>query len=169
MKKRLDFTLFLIFIFIFVGINSCNSSKIAQQNNSQINEESKKEFKETLQRHLDAVSNRDIETLKSTLHPNDKIYLMLPNDSIKTKSKEFIDFHVEWFKATNWTFETKILYTEIGENSGLGVVEATYKEAERNGKPYFNRMCVSYTLEKVEKKWYIIADHASTIEKTKSE
>ncbi|AFM06032.1 protein with protein kinase II-like association domain [Bernardetia litoralis DSM 6794] len=169
MKSIFSFKIYIILISIIIGISSCNSSKIPNQNTSQTSEKDKIEFKETLQKHLDAVTNRDIETLKSTLHPNGKMYLMLPDESIKTTTKEFVEYHTEWFKYTNWTFETEILYTEIGENSGLGVIQIIYREAERNGKPYFNRMCVSYTLEKFENKWYIIADHASTIEKTKSE
>ena len=35
----------------------------------------------------------------------------------------------------------------------------------RNGKPYFKRMIISYLLEKIDKKWYIIKDHASSTEK----
>ncbi len=50
----------------------------------------------------------------------------------------------------------------------MATTEFLYKELERNGKPYFNKMIVSYTLEKTDGNWYIIKDHASSIEKTKN-
>ncbi len=46
----------------------------------------------------------------------------------------------------------------------MAVTEIVYREPEREGKPYFNRMIVSYDLEKIDGKWYIIKDHASSIE-----
>ena len=39
-------------------------------------------------------------------------------------------------------------------------------EPERDGKPYFNRMHISYTLEKQNGQWYVIKDHASSVEKS---
>ena len=52
----------------------------------------------------------------------------------------------------------------MGDKMGMAVTEIVYRETEREGKPYFNRMIVSYDLEKIDGKWYIIKDHASSIE-----
>ena len=77
-----------------------------------------------------------------------------------------MDFHREWFKDEAWSFETKILNTEVGETMGIAITEIVYREPERNGVPYFNRMIVSYALKKIDGSWYIIKDHASSIEKS---
>ena len=129
--------------------------------------QNKVQFIETMQKHLDAVSNKDLEVLKSTMSPDGKMQLILPNSEIIHSADSFMDFHKEWFQDTTWTFETEILNTEIGEKYGMAITEIVYHEPERNGKPYFNRMTVSYVLEKINGQWYIIKDHASTIEKTK--
>ena len=126
----------------------------------------KKTFHATLERHLKAVSNRDVETLKSTMHPEGKMQLILPATEIMTGVDAFMNYHEEWFKMPNWTFETKILNIEVGETNGIGITEVIYREPLRDGKPYFNRMTVSYALEKFNGTWYIIKDHASSIEKS---
>lgn len=123
-------------------------------------------FKSTLLAHLNAVSNRDLNTLKSTLSPKGDMILILPNSKVTYTVDEFVKYHEGWFKEPNWTFETKILRTKTYPNLGIAIVEAIYKEPERNGKPYFNRMIVSYALEMIDNKWYIVKDHACSIEKS---
>lgn len=138
------------------------SSKLIENKASQTNED----FVETMQKHLDAVSNRDLVSLKSTMSPTGKMQLILPKTEIIDSVSNFMQYHEDWFKSPDWTFETKILNTEIGESFGIAITEIIYREPERNGEPYFNRMIVSYALEKIEDNWYIIKDHASSVEKS---
>ncbi|GEQ87131.1 hypothetical protein ULMS_26390 [Patiriisocius marinistellae] len=143
-----------------------NNSSIAV---SQISEKQNKEaFLKTLETHLNAVTNKDLTTLKSTMSPNGTMQLILPSTEIINGVDGFIDYHDTWFKdaSTTWTFETKILNSEISEDLGIAITEVIYREPERNGVPYFNRMTVSYALKKIKGTWYIIKDHASSIEKS---
>ena len=157
----------LLLIITVISITSCDSnqekSNVNVNNNALQNEAL---FVATIQKHLDAVSNKDLTTLKSTLSPEGKMQLILPNSEIINSTINFIEYHKEWFQDTSWTFETKIINTEIGDKIGIAVTEIIYREPDRNGKPYFNRLIVSYGLEKIDDKWYIISDHASSIEKS---
>lgn len=119
-----------------------------------------------MEKHLKAVSNRDLETLASTLSPKGNMQLILPGTEIIEKVEGFMEYHREWFTAPDWTFETKILNSETGQTMGMVIVEALYKEPERDGKPYYNRMIVSYDLQKIDGQWYIIKDHATSVEKS---
>ncbi|MBC9796785.1 nuclear transport factor 2 family protein [Sinomicrobium sp. FJxs] len=119
-----------------------------------------------MQRHLNAVTNRDIEALKSTMSPEGKMQLILPGSEIIYSVDGFMDYHKKWFSDSAWTFEAKILNTRIGNKIGMAVAEIMYKEPEREGKPYYNRMIVSYDLEKIDGTWYVIKDHASSVEKS---
>ncbi len=154
-----------ILIFLSIIFQSCdtNQNSAIVQEEEGLNDEL---FISTMQKHLDAVTNRDLSTLESTLSPDGKMQLILPGSEIMNTSKAFMDYHREWFEDTTWAFETKILNTEIGENMGIAITEIIYREPERNGKPYFNRMAVSYALKKDNGNWYIIKDHASSIEKS---
>ena len=122
-----------------------------------------------MQQHLDAVTNRDMETLQRTLSPNGNMQLILPDSEIMYSVDEFLNYHREWFQDSTWTFETNILNTAVGDPIGMAVVEVVYKEPSRAGKPYYNRMIVSYDLEKIDGKWYVIKDHASSVERSADE
>lgn len=156
-------------IIILITVSSCNeyaepsSDKVSK---GTMKNQDEQEFIETLEKHLNAVSNKDLNTLKSTMSPEGDMQLILPGSEIINSVNGFMKYHEEWFQDTTWTFETKILNTEIGEKLGIGITEIIYREPERNGKPYFNRMIVSYGLKKRDGNWYIIKDHASSIEKS---
>lgn len=161
-----------IFVILFVQTTSCTSRCIKKSEMilPKVNPELKKQaFMAILEKHLEAVANKDLVTLKSTMSPEGKMHLILPQTEIINSVDSFMNFHKEWFEDTSWTFDTKILYTYIGDKFGIAITEIMYKEPDRNGKPYFNRMVVTYGLEKIKEQWYIIKDHASSIEKSTDE
>ena len=162
MKNVLIRSYFTIAVIGFLVL-ACNDAK----KEVPTQQESEALFMLTMQKHLQAVSNKDIKALKSTLSSSGNIQLILPQSEITNTVDAFIKYHEEWFALPiNWTFETKILNTTIGKEIGIAIVEIIYKEPERNGKPYFNRMVVSYALQCIDNKWYVIKDHASSIEKS---
>lgn len=147
--------------------NSRNVADYETNIGAQTQEQNEQIFVQVMQKHLNAVSNRDLETLESTMSPTGEMQLILPQTEIITTVDGFMDYHRQWFQDTTaWTFETRILNTKIGDKVGMAVAEVIYREPERNGRPYFNRMIVSYVLEKIGGEWYVIKDHASTVEKS---
>lgn len=120
----------------------------------------------TMNAHMQAISDRDLVALKSTLSPNGTMQLILPGMEIIETVDGFMEYHREWFEAENWTFNYDILNSEVGDTMGMVVMSFTYKETERDGKPYFNRMIISYDLQKIDGTWYVIKDHASSVEKS---
>ncbi|MFC3192977.1 YybH family protein [Marinicella sediminis] len=119
-----------------------------------------------MQQHLQAVSERNLEVLKLTLAPTGQMQLILPQSEIIGGTDAFLAYHKNWFAIPDWTFETHILNTLVKRDMAMAVVEVIYREPERDGKPYVNRMIVSYVLQRVEGQWYVIKDHASSIEKS---
>ena len=157
-------TILVLSLILFSNV-SCNTAEKQDVEQNKIKSDSL--FIATMQKHLDAVSNKDLLTLKSTLSPNGNMQLILPKTEVTNTVEDFMAYHEEWFDIeTPWTFETKILNTEIGNNYGIAITQIIYREPERDGKPYFNRMSVSYALQKINDHWYIIKDHASSIEKS---
>ncbi|BDS12643.1 hypothetical protein AsAng_0033670 [Aureispira anguillae] len=37
-----------------------------------------------------------------------------------------MEYHQEWFKDSSWTFETKILNTEVGDQFGMAITKVVY-------------------------------------------
>ena len=154
------FAIFLLFIF------ACQSPPENKPDPKISPEENTAQFTAIVQKHLDAVSHKDLIALKSTMSPSGKMQLIMPGAEILNSVDEFMDMHTEWFQDTTWSFKTKILNTEVDDNLGIAITEIIYSEPERDGQPYFNRMVVSYALEKTNGQWYIIKDHASSVEKS---
>lgn len=146
---------------------SCKGEPEKQIETVAQNETSNKEMAlAAMQKHLNAVSNRDLVTLESTLSPRGNMQLILPGTEIIKKTSGFMEYHREWFKATNWTLDSKILNSIVGENIAMVIVESVYKEPERDGEPYFNRMTISYDLQKINGEWFVIKDHMASIQKS---
>lgn len=159
-------------IMVFILISNFYSCKqdVAEKVNVSTDFEQNKinnhEMLKTLEKHLEAVSKKDLATLKSTMSPNGNMQLILPGSEILESVDSFLAYHEDWFKDKSWTFETKIIDSKTDESLGIATTEIMYQEPDRDGKPYFNRMVVTYSLEKINSKWYVIKDHASSIEKS---
>lgn len=166
MKKIINYKLVFLSLLI-IGINSCDIKQKDIENNKISKIKNEELFKSALDKHLIAVAEKDYVTLESTMSPKGNMELIQPSSEIVYGVEGFMKFHQEWFEVPNWTVKTKILSANIGDNIGVATTEFLYEEPERNGKPYFNRLIVSYTLEKINNDWYFIKDHASSIEKTK--
>jgi ketosteroid isomerase-like protein len=115
--------------------------------------------------HLSSIVKKDIELMKTTLPQSGDLYLTLPDGSMTTTVKEFVDGQGSWFKTDGWSFVNKIIKHEHGKQFGYVLVIADYKENDRGGKPYHHQMFVSYDLKKNNDKWIVVKDHASTIKK----
>lgn len=163
-----------LFYFIFyiatlgIHLTSCTPQEASAPTQKGPDEASKALFVSTMKKHLDAVTNSDLETLKSTLSPTGKIQFVLPKREMTETVDDFVKYHADWFADTTtvWSFQTKILDTTIGETMGIAIIETLYSEPLRDGKPYFNKMYVTYGLQKQGDNWYIIKDHASSIQKS---
>jgi len=167
MKTNMNFKLILPILLLFT-LSACYIKQKDVQKNTTANAKNEEMFKSVLLKHLSAVKNKDLTTLKSTMSPEGKMELIQPSSEIVYTVDGFMKFHEAWFALPDWTVKTKILSTDIGEKIGVATTEFYYEEPDRNGKPYFNRLIVTYTLEKINNTWYIIKDHASSVEKTYS-
>ncbi len=128
--------------------------------------ENKAAFHQVLNTHFEAISDRDLSSLRSTLSPRGDMQLILEGEEIIDKVDGFMEYHAAWFQMSGWTMNNTVLNSRVGETMGMAVVEAMYREPERDGKPYFNRLNVSYDLEKIEGQWYVVKDHATSAEKS---
>lgn len=167
MKNNINYKLIFLCLLI-IGFSSCDIRQKDDQQYEISKIKNEELFSSVILKHLSAVKNKDFITLKSTMSPKGNMELIQPGSEIVYSVDGFMKFHQEWFDVPNWTVNTKILSTDIGDRIGVATTEFLYKEPERNGKPYFNRLIVTYTLERINNNWYIFKDHASSIGKTKN-
>lgn len=166
MKSRNFIIKTVLLVFVIALTISCKEAKNNMDLNSINIAQNEEDFTVLLQEHLRAVTNKDLERLKTTLSPIGNMELIQPSMEIIYTVDGFLKFHEDFFKDVNSTLNFKIMSKSVGNKIGVATTEAIYREVNRNGKPYFNRLTVTYTLEKINQKWYVIKDHASSIEKT---
>ena len=118
--------------------------------------------------HLRAVSSRDLAGLAATLSPRGDMQLTLQARPISRSVDTFLAFHEGWFADTSaWTWDGRILDLEAGCRLCVSTVEATYREPDRDGAPYFNRMAVGYTLRREDGgAWRVVRDQAVSLERS---
>ncbi len=167
MKKNSKIQWIVSVLFLLVIAVACNTPEnpgaiVADQEQNELM------CKKTLEKLLSAVEDKNLDALKATMSPTGKMQLILPDSKIRNTVEAFVSLHEEWFKDTSWTMETKILNMRVGDRVGTATTEAMYKEPIRDGKPYFNHMIVSYVLEKTDGQWYVVKDHACSIDGTKN-
>ncbi|MEO1448752.1 MAG: hypothetical protein AAFV07_04445 [Bacteroidota bacterium] len=120
----------------------------------------------TLRTHLEALSAHDYPGLISTIPDSGAFHLILPTGAKLSTVAQFQNMHEPWLAEDDWTMESEILSVIPGVDMGTAIVVSTLREPEREGKPYFHRMYVTYTLRKMDGAWKVVLDQATTIEKS---
>ena len=73
-------------------------------------------FRETLQRHLEAIQNRDLDALADTV-ADGAIVLVMADGKLVRSSQEFLEAHRAWFAMQGW--QAIFTPTEISEGADL--------------------------------------------------
>ncbi|MBK8505188.1 MAG: nuclear transport factor 2 family protein [Saprospiraceae bacterium] len=123
--------------------------------------------KQLMERHLKSVMDKDTVSLRQTLNMGGRYLLILPDGSSMETADEFYAMHQAWFQDKGWTMEMNVLDFRETPDMAQCVVDAMFHESDRNVKPYYHKMWITYVLEHIGGQWYVTSDHAST--KTKSE
>ena len=100
-----------------------------------INEEqtdnSKESFHTTVNKHLHAITTRNLETLEPTIAEN---VSMIGPDGTKLDTKTvFMDFHKNWFALDNWEWKGKVLTTESSDSLGYALVQYQFIQKDTTG------------------------------------
>lgn len=162
----------LLLMYLLLSFSSCNQegetvsaepSKEAIKAKKQANSKS---FHTALRKHTKAISDRDIETLKAMMSPDGLMHLIRPNTAVVYTTDNYIKYHESWFSDTNWSIKFSITDSEVGEDVGMAITDVLYQVPERDGKPYWNKMTISFVLKKTDGNWYVISDHSGSVKKS---
>lgn len=123
--------------------------------------------KATLMQLLESIEKKDANALADIMSASDKMDLIFTNGIILPSVDSFVEFHRGWFQDTTWTIRHELVDFEFYGNFATATVKAYYNEPDRNGKPYFHNMVVSYVLQKsAVGNWMIIKDQATSFDKS---
>ncbi|HBP01428.1 MAG: hypothetical protein UY41_C0009G0015 [Candidatus Moranbacteria bacterium GW2011_GWE1_49_15] len=121
----------------------------------------KPDFDSALQKHFDAITNRDLNAFKSHLTQNETLYTIVQNGHAFTTPEETIAIHKEWFKDPNWIWEGSVVHKVVGEDIAMALVKYDYR-AKAEDKPFSTWLTYVFQLE--DNEWRIIHDHNTALD-----
>ncbi len=114
-------------------------------------------FKETLDLHLKAINERNLEVFLSTV-ATDKVRLILPNGQLITGKEAFNTFHKSWFEDLDWSIKSQTISVECHESLSTALLDVIYYDLDTNGNKTELTYYLYLVFEKIDEKWYLIHD-----------
>lgn len=119
-------------------------------------------FNETLQKHLDAISQKNLDVIKATVA--DSVTLIFPDGEVLRSKQKFVEFHINWFKDPAWKMTTEILRVQEDGQLAYGLVK--YKLINYNKDGSTKSQSTTYLVlvfEKQKSGWKLVHDQNTKI------
>ncbi len=116
------------------------------------------EFKDTLNIHLEAIKNRDIDGFKKTIAQDDRLTVILPNGSLIKGYDRIIKFHENWFKDMDWSIDFSVINELIGSDLSSVLIEVRYNDINEEKEPYQLEHYLNLIFIKENSDWSLIYD-----------
>lgn len=122
-------------------------------------------FRETLDKHLRAIQERDHQALAETL-PTDQLVLITSDGRLVRSPLEFAKMHREWFASKTWTLD----FEEVSalESTDLAVVtfRLDYRDQPEGGSPIHERSFLTLVFRRLGDHWLMVQDQNTPIRAT---
>jgi uncharacterized protein (TIGR02246 family) len=115
-------------------------------------------FRDTLERHLRAIRERDLAALADTVAP-DALVLITAEGKLAQRTEEFLELHRGWFGAGHWTLEAKPVETFESPDLGVAVLELDYREPPS----VRSRSFLTLVFQRRDGRWLMVQDQNTPI------
>jgi ketosteroid isomerase-like protein len=120
----------------------------------------KPDFDQALQKHFQAIADRDIEAFKSHLTQGETLYTIVQNGHAFTTPAETIAIHEQWFQDPNWIWEGAVVHKVVGEDMAMALVKYEYR-AKTEDEPFSTWLTYVFQLQDGE--WRIVHDQNTAL------
>lgn len=115
-------------------------------------------FTATLQTHLQAIQERDLNTFLATLTTDDSISVILPNGTLIETRSAFVDFTRHWFADPDWRMTAELIHTVETSAMGIALLSVIYDDLDQHGQPYQLRYYLSLAFAQQQGQWRLVHD-----------
>jgi ketosteroid isomerase-like protein len=119
-------------------------------------------FRETLDRHLRAIQERNLSTLIDTLPPDDLILIMADGRLVRG-TDEFLKLHAAWFAETSWSLHTNIIRLDESPSHGIAVLRLDYRDEPPGQNPVHESSYLTLIFALREGRWVMTHDQNTPI------
>ena len=153
---------------------SCKENKVTNEGNGLNSEINKGEsiglFMTTLEKHMNAITSKDLEVLKESMSPLGHMFFISPNANMVDSVNDYLKYNRDRFQDSTWTMEMEIMNLEVEDKMGFAIVKGHFRKNESNNLSNYNEQefIISYTLRIEKGKWYVVKEQLTPIEKSKN-
>lgn len=119
-------------------------------------------FAATLEKHLRAIRNRDLQALTETL-PAERLVLIMADGKLVRSTREFIDLHRDWFASKTWSIELTPLHVLETPALASAVIHLEYRDQPADGAPVRERSYLTLLFALEGDRWVMIHDQNTPI------
>ena len=126
-------------------------------------------FQQSLQRHLAAIQDRDIDTFLDTIAPDGRLTLIMPNGSLWQSYDDIAELHQDWFSDPDWRMTTELIATHESAEMASALMLVNYADVDEEGEPVEFQYYLNLLFAKQEDKWLVVHDQNTMIDTVEPE
>ena len=115
-------------------------------------------FRETLDRHLRAIRERDLAALADTVAAGELV-LIMADGRLARSTREFLEAHRGWFAMKDWTLQAREVKVFESPQLAVAVLELDYREPPATR----SRSYLTLVFEKQGERWLMVQDQNTPI------
>lgn len=119
-------------------------------------------FRETLDKHLRALHERDLTALRETLPAEELVLIMADGRLVRTVS-EFLELHRGWFESKTWTLGFDPVSVRETPDMGVAVYRLEYRDQPPAGRPVREVSNLTLIFAREGGRWVMIQDQNTPI------
>jgi ketosteroid isomerase-like protein len=119
-------------------------------------------FRETLDKHLRAIQQHDLQALRETL-PAEELVLIMSNGRLVRSVTEFLDLHRGWFQQTTWTLDAEPVSVREGPELAVAVLRLDYRDQTPDGRRVHETSYLTLVFALENGKWVMVQDQNTPI------
>lgn len=121
----------------------------------------KPDFDLAIQKHLDSITNRDIEAFKAHMTKESTLYTIVQNGHAFKTPEEIVAIHEDWFKDDNWIWEGEVVHKVVGEDVGMALIKYDYRPKAEDAPV---STWLVYVLQIQDGEWRIVHDQNTSLD-----
>lgn len=122
-------------------------------------------LKETFDIYVRAVQSSDLEGLFSTVTDSEDILFLTSRGQRIDTREGYYQFHVDWFKETDWEMPVELLEVHEGRDYGYTTAIFHYKGKIPDGETYMLDSFFTLIFHEEDGMWKVVADICTPIER----
>ncbi len=119
-------------------------------------------FRETLDKHLRAIQQRDLPALRETL-PEGEVVLIMADGRLVRSAAEFLELHRGWFDSTTWTLGVEPVSVREGPDLGVAVLHLDYRDTAADGRAIHETSYLTLVFARQGDRWVMVHDQNTPI------